>query len=321
MKKYTNEKDISLLMSVFLADDRYDYDPKENTISVTTLLKSVRQIILNSRLEPSESLQDISGLLSSRIGTAIHESVEKAWVENYQVALEALGYPKRVIEKIRINPSEPEEDTIPIWLEQRNERVLGNWVISGCADVIMEGMVRDIKSTKVWSYTSGAKERDYQLQLSLYRWIMSDLITEDTGVIEYIFTDHSPLKATYEQGYPEIPVLEKKIPLLSLEESESFIRTKLDQVDHYKVKAEADLPECTDEELWIRDSEWKYYASPDAKRATKNFKEDKAGAYAHLAVKGKGVVKEVKGKPMACTYCSAKPLCSQYQRFMLNGDI
>ena len=97
--------------------------------------------------------------------------MEKAWVHNYKDALEALGTPKRVREAIRINPEVEEEGTIPVYLELRKERKLGNWIISGCADVIMDGAVRDIKSTKVWTYTSGAKEEDYKLQLSMYRWI------------------------------------------------------------------------------------------------------------------------------------------------------
>jgi hypothetical protein len=319
-RKYTNDQDISLLMAVFLADDRYEHDDRPNVISATALMKSTRQIVLSSRLTPGESLVDISGLLSSRLGTAIHESIEKAWVQNYVKSLDALGYPQRVINSININPTEKKEG-INLWLELRTERPLGNWIISGCADVIMEGAVRDIKSTKVWSFLSGSNEQKYQLQLSIYRWLNPDKILEDTGYIEYLFTDWSQLKSTYEKGYPRLPVLAQPIPLLSTASTEGYLLTKLEDIEHYAQVAEVELPLCTDEDLWVRSSEWKYYANADAQRATKNFQDNKAAAYSYLHEKGKGEVREIKGKAMACNYCNARSICSQYTSLVVAGRI
>lgn len=47
--QYTNTTNIPLPLAVFLATDDYDYQP--DTISVTTLLKPIKQIILGRRLE------------------------------------------------------------------------------------------------------------------------------------------------------------------------------------------------------------------------------------------------------------------------------
>ena len=322
-KKFTNEKGVSLLMSVFLADDRYDYDPRPNVISVTTLMKSTRQIILGSRLEEGESLTDISGLLASRLGTAIHESIEKAWVNNHKKALEALGQPQGLINRININPESADEQGINLWFELRSEAVRGKWVISGSSDVIMDGTVKDVKSTKVWTYTSGVKVEDYKLQLSMYRWLNQDKVTKDIGVVEFLFMDHSPLTATYTEGYPPLPVHEQSIPLMSIPETESYVTSKLNAIEHNFEVAEAELPLCTDKELWIRDSEWKYYAksAAEAKKATKNFKKDKAAAYFHLNEKGKGEVVEVKSKAMACNFCNARNTCSQYTALKAEGKI
>ena len=321
MKKFTNEQDISLVMAVFLADDRYDHDDRPNVISVTSLMKPVRQIVLGSRLEQGDGLIDVSTLLASRLGTSIHESIEKAWVHNYVAALQALGHPQRMIDQININPESADEPGINIWLELRSEAVRGKWIISGCADIIMDRTIRDVKSTKVWSYITGSNDAKYKLQLSLYRWLNSEKITNDTGYIEYLFMDWNKLKSTYEAGYPSLPVVAQPIPLMSLPATESYVTLKLDEIETYFNTAEADLPLCTDEDLWIRASEFKYYAKPDAKRATKNFGTDKSGAYMHLSTQGKGDVREVKGKAMACNYCNARPICSQYASLVASGSI
>ena len=322
-KKFTNEKGISLLMSVFLADDRYDHDPRPNVVSVTTLMKSTRQIILNTRLKAGEGLVDISGLLASRLGTAIHEAIEKAWVHNYKSALEALGSPAGMVKRVNINPESANEVGINLWFELRTEAIRGKWIISGSSDVIMDGAVKDVKSTKTWTYTSGVKAADYVLQLSLYRWLNQDKVTKDIGYIEYLFMDHAPLKATYEEGYPALPVLEQAIQLMPIAETERYVTNKLEAIELNYEAAEVALPLCTDKELWIRDSEWKYYAktAAEAKKATKNFKKDRAAAYLHLNEKGKGEVVEVKSKAMACNYCNARSICSQYTALVAEGKI
>ena len=65
-QRYTNQFNISLPLAVFLATDDYDYEP--NVISVTSLLKPVRQLVLSKRVKPDEALVDISGLVSARMG-------------------------------------------------------------------------------------------------------------------------------------------------------------------------------------------------------------------------------------------------------------
>ncbi len=44
MAQYTNQSNLPISIAVFLAFRDYDSDPRPNSISVTTLLKSVRQI-------------------------------------------------------------------------------------------------------------------------------------------------------------------------------------------------------------------------------------------------------------------------------------
>ena len=49
-------------------------------------------------------------------------------------------------------------------------------------------------------------------------------------------------------------------------------------------------------------------------KSTKNF-DDRGAAYAHLAEKGVGIIKEIPGEPKRCGYCDAWDVCQQRQRY------
>lgn len=313
--KYTNNKNISLPMAVWLAHDDYEYSTKQKTISVTTLLKPTRQLIIQSRMTEAEATVDISLLLASQIGTAIHAAIEKAWLYNYKESMEALGYPKKVIEAIKVNSSTINPDAINIITEKRVERPIDNWIITGCPDLICDGSVHDIKGTKVNTYIKKTKEHDHKLQLSIYKWQQPDVIIEPTGYIEYVFTDWSLIKSYHTKDYPQLPVLQHKIHLLDNNKTEQFIRDKLNELEKYADTPEPNLPLCNDRELWRDPPTYQYFSSPTNNRASKNFKTmTEANSWAMQ--KGKGVVKQKPSKALACLWCSAAPKCSQFKQLL-----
>jgi len=53
--RYANVSDVPLALAVFLATDSYDYNPDPNTVSATTLLKPIRQIVLPPYYETRNS--------------------------------------------------------------------------------------------------------------------------------------------------------------------------------------------------------------------------------------------------------------------------
>lgn len=310
-------------MAVWLARDEYQHDSRTNVISVTSLLKSTRQIVLGTRAVPSESilLEDISNRLASRIGTSLHNSIELSWTENYKQALLDLGYPKGAVKRVLINP-EPDdidEDSIPLYFEKRTEKQVGNWIISGQFDLIYDHQVQDIKSTSVFTYINRTNDLKYSQQGSLYRWLNPDLIKKDSMAVQFIFKDWNKNMVQNDQRYPKLPVLEHTVPLMTIAQTDVFVLNKLMEIDKYLQMPESELPYCTDEDLWRRETQYKYYSKPDAKRASKNF--DNAGdANMHLAAKGVGEIREIKPKPTACLYCPAAANCSQYKEFVLNGE-
>jgi len=323
MRKYLNGHSVPLSMAVFLATDNYDYD--EETISVTKLIKPLRQIILGSRVPQTMSLSDISGLVKSRMGNAIHDAIERAWVDHKDASMTALGYPKRLVERIVVNP-DPDtvtEDQIPVYLEQRSYREVMGYTISGKFDFVAESRVEDFKSTSTMAWTSDNKEEDYRLQGSMYRWLNPKIITDDMMAINFLFTDFQAFRAKTDPTYPPHATPQKLIPLMSLDETDAYVRNKLTMFERYKDAEEADLPLCSDKDLWRKETVWKYYKNPEkTQRATKDFKTDKQAAYARLAAdKGVGLVREIPGEVIACKYCDGFPICSQKDDLIASGEL
>lgn len=321
---YANTTGIPLSLAVYLASDSYDHNDDPYTISVTTLLKPIRPIILGARVPDSLAVVDISGLVPSRMGQSIHDGIERSWLHNYEKALAALGYPKQVISRIRINPK-PEEVTegiIPIYLEQRTSRKLGKWTVTGKFDFVGDGRVEDFKTTSTFTWVNNTKDDDHIMQGSLYRWLNPQIVTQDVMAIQYIFTDWSALRARAEASYPSQRTMQRVLTLKSVHDTEQFAAHKLAQIEALWNVPEDQLPLCTDAELWRSEPQWKYYKNPEkTQRSTKNF-DNKQDAYLQLSKDGNvGIVKEVPGQAKACKYCPAFPVCSQAKDLVASGDL
>lgn len=320
---YINTQGVPLSLAVFLANDTYDHNPDPFTISTTSLLKPLRQLILGSRAQNDDVGVDLLGLLSSRMGNAIHDGIERAWLNNYKEALTALKYPKSVVDRVVVNPTEPvTEDQIPVYLEQRSSRQVGKWTITGKFDFVGEGRVEDFKSTSVFTAIHGTKDEDYIWQGSIYRWLNPTLITQDTMAIQWIFTDWSRAKAMADKNYPQNRHQEKVFELKSIQETDAFIKRKLELIERFWDAPEDKIPECTLEDLWQSEPTFKYYKDPTkTARSTKNF-DNKRDAYVRLAEDGhKGIVKEVPGTVKACRYCPGFSECSQKDRLISEGAL
>lgn len=306
---YTNTSNIALPLAVFLATDNYDHD--EKVISATTLIKPVRQIILSQRLSAQDSLTDISQLVSSRMGSAIHTAIEQAWL-NPTDALYSLGYKENIVKRIKVNPESVSPQDIAVYMEKRSQKQVLGYTISGKFDFVAEGKVQDFKSTSVWTYLNQTNADKYALQGSIYRWLNQDIITNDVMTIHYIFTDFNIAESKRNKDYPQSRLLSQEYPLMSVEQTNQWVRNKVKLIDMYKDAQEADLPLCSDEDLWRKPDVYKYYKDPNKlSRSTKNF-DNSAEAYAYKALNGnQGIIKLVKGQVAACKYCPAFNLCTQ----------
>jgi len=320
MTAYTGTSNVPLSVAVFLATDHYDHDP--NTISATRLLKSVRQTVLSNRVAEEDANTELMSLFKSRIGTAIHDGIEKAWLGNYQNAMRLLGHSDELIQRVKVNATDLEPEDIPIYMEQRYYKDFEGKRISGKVDFVCNGRLEDFKSTSAYTWSAANKDEDYQLQGSIYRWLAPEIITDNVFAIQFLFTDWKPAFAASDPKYPPNPVMERIIPLLSLEETEQYVRKKLATIEKLHHAADEDIPLCNDSELWRKAPVYKYFKNPaKTNRSTKNF-PNSAEAYMRLHEDGNvGIVKEVPGKVIACNYCNAYSVCKQKDSYLANGSL
>ncbi|QEP29858.1 exonuclease [Sinorhizobium phage ort11] len=319
--KITNNTGISLPLAVWLLHDEYDYINEPNYISATRLLRPLKHIVMAPRVPNEVKEMDISELIARASGHAYHAAIEKAWLNgNHVRPLKLLGYPDHVIGRVLVNPTEEElaanPDAIPVFIERRAIRevtVNGTvYKVGGKFDMCAEGALNDNKSTSVWTWVYGGRDDEHKLQGSVYKWLNPKIVTEDYIRINYIFTDWQKQAAASNPKYPQSRLLKKDIPLMSDQETEEWIRWKLSMVLKYQNEPESRIPDCTDEELWRSEPQFKYYADPNkTQRATRNF-DTLAEANAFMAEKGgKGIVKTFPGEVKRCGYCDIAPICEQ----------
>jgi len=328
--KITNQMNIDLPLAVWLLQEGYksgaaDAPPGE-LLSVTTLMKPTRQLILQRKVDRSQETMDVSEMVAQRMGHSLHDSIERAWTEgNWQHAMRQLHYPQSIIDKIRINPpmDKPLEDgIIPIYLEQRGFKHFEDIILTGQLDFLIGSSYRDFKSTSTFAWTSGSKDEDYILQGSLYRFIFSDLVKDDVMRIEFIFTDWASYRAKSDKSYPQSRVAHKEFKLMDLVETELWLSSKLSQIRKNAKLPQSTMIECTDKQLWRSDDVFKYYAKPETAlaggRCTKRFDKE-SEAFVMMQERGKGVIVKEAGEPKACGYCSAFTICDQRKRYF-NDD-
>lgn len=318
MTQYIKHSNVSLSMQVFLASDNYDHVPSTNNISVTTLLKPVRQIILAGRVNTEDVSVDLLSMAPSRIGTAIHDALERSWRDNYRNALTSLGWSQNKIDKVKINPK-PEEltpDCLPVYVEQRTDKKFGNWTVSGKFDIVINGRVEDLKTMSAAGYRFASKKADkFIWQGSIYRWLNPTIITEDTLAIQSLFLNND------KRSVPQ-QVVETVYPLKSLQETENFIAHKLSELDKYAQAKEEDIPHCSDEELWRGDTVYKYYKNPlKTQRSTKTADSKSEVMLQYVADGSVGLVREIPGKIKACLMCPAFLACTQKDSLIASGEL
>lgn len=329
---FTNKNNISPFLAVWLAMNEYRQETRPNVISATTLIRPLRQVVLARKYKDLSKQADIADLVNSRMGTALHDSIEKTWSQEPAILKNLLGQfgiPAAMLDKIKIQePIENiKEDDIPIWVEQRHEKEVtaksGNkYIISGQFDAVVSWRVFDNKSTSVWTHIYGSNDKKYTEQGSIYRWLVPHMIKDDLMQIEHIFTDWSSVKAMQDKQYPQSRILSKTLPLLSYTDTEKMVQNKIDLIDYYLSQDDSALPLCTDEELWREKDVYKYYKDPSkTSRSTANFGTEAEANFRLSADGNSGIVIKYPGGVKACKYCSVQNVCEQYKQLKLTNQI
>jgi hypothetical protein len=324
--KLTNNTGLSLFAQVYLAHETYDRE--EAGLSVTTLLKPVKQIILARRVPEGMAVGDVSDLIASSNGTAIHDAFEAAWKSpKLAETLMRLGHPAGIAKKVKVNPTQEEVAAggiIPVYTEIRSSKVVLGVTVTGKFDFIGDGAVEDLKNTSVWKFMNADFE-NYILQGSMYRWLNPEKVTKDYMNLTFQFTDWNARDRNMSPDkYPPARMHTRKLNLLGLAETEAFVEAKVQQLIDFEHADEDQMPPCSDKDLWRKPDSYRWFSKPEkayepGARSSKNF-TDKAEADLHVASKGGALVTK-RGGVTACKYCAGFLACKQKDLLIACGDL
>lgn len=304
---YTNTRDIPLSIAVWLAREMYDRDP--SFISGSELARGDRQLVLSRRVADRDI--DLSQLLAARLGNAINDAIDAAWKSDRLMEYVRLAGFNPLFE-YEVNPVLPDPGKTPIYIQRRYDERLLNYTLSGAPDMILGGRLFDYKSTSVFLYQK-KKPEDYLWQLTTYRYLARDLITDNVATIQFILKDWSKARAK-DPNYPQTPTPTMLVPVGSADVCKGRLESRIAHLNNLMDVDDSEIPFCTDEELWLDPPRFAYYKNPHAApnaRATRVF-DTIAEATAHQAAQGGvGRIDTRKGEPRACEYCAASTICQQ----------
>lgn len=191
--KITNRANLPMPF-VRMAEDKYEIKPKR--YSVTTLLKPVREILLNRR-HNAEIEQDCSDMIWLLFGKAVHA----------------------ILEQYSEGASEFAEEKLTVELEN-------GYTVSGIIDLydLDKAEVVDYKTASVWKAIYKDYD-DWKKQGLMYAWELYKNGLPCKNVVFYaILKDWSKTKAKTDHEYPQSPVLrvEFKVNEKEIDEIDKF---------------------------------------------------------------------------------------------------
>lgn len=254
------------------------YSRGKSDISVTQLITPPYQRQL---METTERIEDVSDMIWSLLGTAVHHVIERA--------------------------ATPEDIS-----EERFFYTVNGKTVSGQCDLLADGTLYDFKVTSVWSYINGGKA-EWEQQLNLLRFLAATkanatndnrYVASKLAIVAF-FRDFQKLKAGID-GYPEAAAALIEIPVWPMERAVEYLLERIEA--HF---AKEPTP-CTDEERWAT-AEVYALMKKDRKSAVKLFSE-RDPAEAMAAEKGKDHYVELRPKTYRrCeSYCSVAHSCPHH---------
>jgi hypothetical protein len=293
--KFTNKYNLDPIVVEVLKKDEYDYNP--NIISATQLISPARQVALK-RVYNDQLEVDVSDLIASTYGTAIHSAFESV-------------------------------DLADCIQEQRLKYKFDDFEISGKFDIMRKEedgyRLIDIKSTSVWKLIYGDFE-DYIKQLSIYRFlaIKNDYNVKEEASIFFFFTDWSSSKAKLDVDYPQLRFHKLDLKLWSLDATEEFIKERVSEIKRVeKLIREGNELEIlsTPEELWQKNDVFAIM-KPKRKSAIKLY-DNKLKADLHLETDDDKTLYIQKRNSVAkrCSYCPCVNFCKLFKVLKAEGRI
>jgi len=282
--------------------ERPTYSKGNANISATQLLNSSKIVALTKKYE-EELEQDVSQMLWSIMGSAMHGLLEHGKEENSVV-------------------------------EQRLHAEVDGWLLSGAVDlqeVYDDGIdVFDYKMTSVWSAMNDKPE--WEQQLNIYAWLIeiNKKVTIKSINIVAFLRDWNSREAENKENYPRAAMVKIPVTLWSMGDREAYIKGRIAKhaEAEYAIETGGSLADCTSKEMWEKPTVWAVmkqgntranYVMPtlhEAELALEELQTNKP--------KDKFFIEERKGERTRCnSFCQVSKWCQQYQDYLeekSNGD-
>jgi hypothetical protein len=268
---------------VRLSESDFEYTDKE--YRVTSLLKGVRETILERR-HHHEIEKDVSDMVWLVFGSAVHSIFEQ----------------------------QPETET-----ELKEERLkisIGEYTLSGQFDLYCDEAkkITDYKTASIWKVIKKDYE-DWRAQLLIYGYMMREHgFDVKQGEVIALLKDHSKSKARHEADYPDRPVV--KVTFDFTEDDfygiELWLQGRFKSIAEFEKLSDDDLPVCTQKERWNTGN--KYAVMQKNRKKAWRLLDTMEEAEEWIADNGKGdYIDKRMGEDRKCDdYCNVNTFCSYY---------
>jgi hypothetical protein len=272
---------------------RPTYSKGKAHLSATQLLNSPKIVALTKKFE-EELEQDVSDMVWSIFGTAIHGVLEHGKDDNHIV-------------------------------EERLHTTFDGWRISGAIDLqIITGQdkvsIRDYKTTSAWAVMN--EKYEWEQQLNIYAWLVETVklqIVDSVGIVA-IIRDWSRRDAARNPDYPQSPVKEIPITLWPYQQREDFISERISKHSECEFHMETDeeLPPCTPEEMWEKPTTWALKKKGGV-RAIKVY-ETQEEAESALDPKVHEIEVRLGSRTRCESFCPVNTYCQQWRDYQESKD-
>lgn len=273
--------------------NRDSYSKGKSDFSVTEIISPPR-IQLLRRKHYAEMETDVADLLWSMMGTALHVVAERSQVDNHTN-------------------------------EERLFLEIDGVVLSGAIDLQYEEdgcvQITDYKFTSAWAVMNDKPE--WEIQQNIYAWMVNKVKGKAVNSVRIcaLIRDWNRREAQRKSDYPQAPIQIVNLRLWLPEETDEYVRSRLELHRVAKVLSDwgDELPECTEEDKWIRETK---YAVKKVGRKTAirvfDTEEEAKGLLETMVEKDKGFIEVRPGEPIRCVgnYCGVNKFCSQYKKYL-----
>ena len=280
--KITNKHNVPMPI-VTLASREY-YSKGESMYSVTELMSPPKIRRLREQYN-NEIEQDVSDMLWSMLGSALHVVMERGETEGFTS-------------------------------EERIFATVDGVTISGAIDLQQQtekGVVLiDYKFTSAWAVMQ--EKEEWVQQLNIYKWLVEHIKGKKVVGLQICALVRDFNRHEKKEGYPASPIHMVDIEMWDAAKTEAYIKERLEMHREAKMAHDfgEDLQPCSDEERWM--SETTYAVKRDGRKtAIRVFKTLEEAT--ELSVKEKGYVETRKGEYRRCVgnFCGVSRWCNQYQ--------